>query len=394
MWSAILAHPAGTLAALASAWFGVPLAVLLGAVGTVAGAILGFFSGTPLGEGVQSRIWVLFDLVLPLPVAVPDLIPDVAWQLGAALGLIIGAVYGGVSLAWLGLSGSWRALWESDPTWPVSMALGNVAAALALAVAYTAVMVAAERWRLTRFGGVRALSAREADVLAPAVAEAVRRLGVASVPHLLITDTGAPEAVAYARHLVVSRALLAECVGDADRLTALVGRELIHWRAGHPVTRLWVSGVALPLTVIYEVAARLLAPSTNTRARPLTFTLYALLWPVLFTVRHLLIPIQAGWWRRATLAADAEAALCGWGPALAEAIAAHPAEAHAGVRTWRRAFDVTPPAETRLDALEAAGVPRRDLATDLGVCRNPNGRHGVPLVALPQRKEARADALD
>lgn len=394
LWSAIIAHPAGMFAALACAWFGVPLAVLLGAAGVVGGAVLGFFSGTPLGEGVQSRVWVLFDLVLPLPIAIPDLIPDVAWQLGAMLGLIIGAVYGGVTLAWLGLSGPWRALWEADPTWPMSMALGNIAAALVLGLIYTAVMVAAERWRLTAVGRARPLSGREADMLAPAVAEAARQLDVASVPYLLITDHGGPEAVAYARHLVVSRALLAECIGDGERLTAVVGRELIHWRAGHPVTRLWVSGVALPLTVVYEVAARLLVPSTNTRARPLTLALYGLLWPVLFTVQRIMVPIQAGWWRRATMRADAEAARCGWGAVLAERLAAHPVERAPGVVTWREAFDVTPPTETRIHALEEAGVPRRDLAADLAGGGHPNRRQGVPLTQLPQRTAVRTDALD
>ncbi|WP_115509827.1 M48 family metalloprotease [Glycomyces dulcitolivorans] len=392
LWSAVAAHSAGTIAALACAWFGVPLAVLLGAVGTVAGAILGFFSGTPLGAGVQDRLWVLFDLVLPLPVSVPDLIPDIAWQLGAMLGLLIGAVYGGVSLAWLGLTGSWRALWEGDPTWPLSMAAGNIAAALVLAAAYTAVMVAAERWRLTRFAGARAASAREADMLAPAVAEAARRLGVASVPHILVTDHGGPAVVAHARHIVVSRALLAACVGNSARLTALVGRELIHWRAGHPVTQLWVQGVALPLTIVYEVAARLLAPSTNTRARPLTLALYLLLWPVIFTVQRLLVPLQAQWWRRATVEADAVAAVCGWGPHLADALATTPAPPGPGVVTWRTAFDTTPPAEARIDALERHGVPRRDLAADLATEVDQKRRHGVPLTPLPQLKKVPADA--
>jgi Zn-dependent protease with chaperone function len=380
------------VAALACAWFGLPLAVLLGAVGTVAGAILGFFSGTPLGEGVQSRLWVLFDLVLPLPVAIPDLIPDIAWQLGAMLGLLIGAAYGGVSLAWLGLSGSWRALWEADPTWPLSMAAGNIAAALVLGVAYTTVMVAAERWRLTRLGGARAASDRESDMIAPALAEAARRLEVASVPHVLVTDTGGAVVVAHTRHIVVSRALLAACVGNADRLTALLGRELIHWRAGHPVTQLWVQGVALPLTAVYEVAARLLAPSTNTRARPLTLALYLLLWPVIFTVQRILVPLQAAWWRRATVEADAIAARRGWGPVLAETLAAALALAGPGVVTWRTAFDTTPPAEARIDALERAGVPRRDLAHDLAAEATQKRRHGVPLTPLPQRKEVPTDA--
>ncbi|PRY57593.1 M48 family metalloprotease [Glycomyces artemisiae] len=384
----------GTTAAVLCAWFGVPLAVLFGAVGVVAGAVLGFFSGTPLGGPVTDRVWMLLDLVIPLPVAVPDLIPDIAWQLGAMLGLIIGAVYAGVTLAWLGLTGSWLVLFEADPTWPFSMMLGNVAAALVLGAAVTSVMVAAERWRLTRFGGAREASAREADMLAPAVAAAARTLGVASVPHVLIADAGPAGVLAHARHLVVSRALLAECAGDPDRLTARIGRELIHWRAGHPVTKLWVQAVALPLTVVYEVAARLLAPSTNTRARPATLVLYLLLWPFVVTVRHIMVPIQAAWWRRATVEADAIAAECGWGAVLADVLAAAPAPEGAGVVTWRTAFDTTPPAETRIDALERAGVPRRDLAADLAEDQPRNGRHGLPMTELPQlrRQEVPADA--
>ncbi|MEU5874681.1 M48 family metalloprotease [Glycomyces sp. NPDC047369] len=394
LWSAITAHPIGTAAALVCAWGGLPMAVLLGAVGAAAGGILGAFSATPLGEGVQDRVWLLFDLVIPLPVPVDQLIPDIAWQLGMMAGMLIGAAYGGITLAWLGLSGPWRLLYESDPTWPVSMMLGNLVAALALGVVVTLVMVAAERWRLTRLGGARIPSAREADMLAPAVADAARLLGVASVPHLLIADEGPAEAVAYTRHLVVSRALLAECVGDPARLTARVGRELVHWREGHPVTQVWVRGVALPLTLVYEVASRLLAPSTNTRARPATLLLYLLLWPFIVTVQKVMVPIQAGWWRRATMRADARAAACGWGGVLAEVLAAAPRPEAPGVVSWRTAFDVTPPAETRIDALERAGVPRRDLAADLTEDSAPNGRRRLPMTDLPQlrRQEVPADA--
>ncbi|WP_335991827.1 hypothetical protein, partial [Glycomyces sp. MUSA5-2] len=394
VWSAITAHPVGIVAALVCAWGGLPMAVLLGAVGAVTGGILGAFSATPLGEGVKDRVWFAFDLVIPLPVPIDQLIPDIAWQVGMMLGMLIGAAYGGLTLAWLGLSGPYQLLYESDPTWPVSMMLGNVAAALTLGVAFTLVMVAAERWRMTRFGGARVPSAREADMLAPAVADAARLLGVASVPHLLIADEGPAEAVAHTRHLVVSRALLAECVGDPARLTARVGRELIHWREGHPVTQLWVRGVALPLTLVYEVASRLLAPSTNTRARPATLALHLLLWPFIFTVQKIMVPIQAGWWKRATMRADATAAACGWGGVLADVLAAGPVPEAPGVVTWRKAFDVTPPAEARMDALERAGVPRRDLAADLADDGPRRGRPRLPMTELPQlrRQEVPADA--
>jgi Zn-dependent protease with chaperone function len=386
----MMAHPAGTLAALFAAWFSVPLAVMLGVVGVVAGAIMGFFSGTPLGEDVRDRVWVVFDLILPIPVDIPALIPDEAWQVGAMLGLIIGAVYGGVALAWLGLSGSWRILWEGDPMWPITLAVGNVAAALILGVLYVVFMVLTERWRLGQFGGARRPSGREAAVLGPAVAEAAARLDVASVPVVLVDDREEPEVRAHARHLVVSRGFLAAHVEEPERLTALIGRELIHWRGGHPVTALWVRGVALPLAIVYDVAAALFAPTTNTRARPLMFAFQLLLWPVTVTVQRIMVPLQAGWWRRATIEADRIAADAGWGEYVAEDIStARPNPAR--VQTWRRAFDATPPVEERLQALEDAGVRRRDLAADLAVWRIPTGRRGGFAVGTQQREEVGAD---
>lgn len=388
----MLAHPAGTLAALVNAWFGVPLAVLLGAIGAVTGGIAGFFSGTPMGDDVKDRLWLLFDLVLPIPVDVPDLIPDMAWQLGAMLGLIIGAVYGAVALAWLGLSGTWRVLWEGDPMWPVSLALGNIAAALVLGLLYTVWMAAVERWRLG-LSGARDPSNREAELLRPAVAAAAALLEVNSAPVVLVTDTDAPEATAHTRHLVVSRGLLAETAADPERLTALLGREMVHWRAGHPVTRLWIRGVALPLALVYDLAAALFAPSTNTRARPLSFVFHLLLWPVTVTVQRIMVPLQSRWWQRATFEADRTAAEAGWGAAVAEDIAAkRPIPGR--VVTWRRAFDITPPAELRLQRLEDAGVPRRDLAADLAISENPPSRRGGFSVGTQQDREGVADVLD
>jgi Zn-dependent protease with chaperone function len=386
----MMAHPAGTVAALFAAWFGVPLAVMLGAVGVVAGAIMGFFSGTPMGEDVRDRVWTVFDLILPVPVDIPSLIPDEAWQVGMMLGLIIGAVYGGIALAWLGLSGSWRVLFEGDPMWPLTLALGNIAAALILGVLYVAFMTAVERWRLTQFGGARAPSKREATVLGAAVAEAAARLDVASVPVVLVTDRDESEVRAHARHLTVSRGFLAEHVEEPERLSALIGRELIHWRSGHPVTALWVRGVALPLALVYDVAAALFAPTTNTRARPLMFVWQLLLWPVVVTVQRIMVPLQAGWWRRATIEADRIAADCGWGAYVAEDIAT--AEPRPGrVQTWRRTFDATPPVEERLQALEDAGAPGRDLTADLALWRKPPGRRRGFSVGTQQREETGAD---
>jgi Zn-dependent protease with chaperone function len=348
--------------------------VMLGVIGLVTGAIAGFFSGTPMGDDVKDRLWIVFDLVLPLPVDVPDLIPDMAWQLGAMLGLIIGAVYGAAALAWLGLSGTWRLLWEGDPMWPVSMALGNLAAALVLGFLYMVFMTITERWRLGLMGA-REPSGREAAVLLPLVAEAARRLEVAAVPIVLVTDDDHAEVRAHARHLVVSRGLLAETVGDPDTLLALLGREMVHWRHGHPLTRAWVRGVALPLALVYDLASWLFAPTTNTRARPLLFVFHILLWPVTVTVQYIMVPLQAKWWRRVTLEADATAARCGWGPAVAEHIAVPPPRRRGVVATWTRVFDTPPPTEARLQQLEDLGVSRRDLAADLAARRRLVRQH-------------------
>lgn len=363
-----MANPRGTFAGILCAWFGVPLWVLLGAIGGVTGAIAGFFSGTALGPGAVDRLEVFFSWIFPLPVEVADLIPDFAWQIGGMIGLVVGATYGAASLAWLAATSPWTLLYQGDPMWPISVALGQFGSALVLATVYTVLMVGAERARLCAGGAAREPSRRELEALAPILAECSQLLGMGSAtPVLLISDSPDSYVQAGARHLVVSRGLLAEARGNAPRLTAVLGREMVHWREGRGIADLWSRGVALPLYLVYELAARLVAPSKNTRARPLMLIFRVLLWPVIVTVRWILIPLQRRFWRKAEFAADEVAAQVGWAEGLRDAITAADARPlEAGAITWERALSAQQaPTELRLAQLESVAGSHRDLWEDL-----------------------------
>ena len=331
---------------------------LLGAIGGITGGIAGFLSGSILGEAVVDRLTVFYQWVLPLPIDVVDLIPDTAWQVGGPLGAIIGAVYGAVTLAWLGAAYPWELLYAGDPLWPITVALGHVVSAVVIGAAYTVVMIGAERARLLA-SGARVPSRREVAALQPIIADCAARLGMGSAAPILlmVDDLEVARATAAARHLVVSTRLLRECRDDDGRLSAVVTRALVHWRDGHTVAAIWTKGIALPLFILYEVAARLTAATTNTRARPMTFVVRVLLWPFVITTRYVVAPAQRRYWHRCEYAVDAITARAGFAGGLRAAIEAESTAApEPGGDHWDRAVTAMPPAELRLQAIEAQGA--------------------------------------
>lgn len=343
----------GTCAGLVAAWFNVPFVVLLAAIGAVFGGLAGVVSGTIAGQGVLSRLDALLTWVFPLPIKAEQLLPTAAAQVGGIVGGILGAVHGAGKLAWMAAVWPWEALAAGDPTWPWAVALGQVVTALVVGALYLVWTVATESVRL-RIAGARRLSRREAAWLGPIVAEVTARMGLRAVPRLLVDDRREPNASAYIRHVVINYGLLEQLDYDRDQVAGVLAHELAHWRAGDTVAMAWARGVALPLYLLYELADRLLMVSS----RPLHFVVRVLLWPVLVTVRYLVVPVQARLWRRAEYRADAVAAAAGYGAGLRAALG-YLRHSFDGDRSgWDRAVLAThPPNELRLERLEHSDRP-------------------------------------
>ncbi|MET7423402.1 M48 family metalloprotease [Dactylosporangium sp. NPDC005555] len=342
----------GTAAGIFGAWFNVPFTIMMAAVGAFVGGIVGLFNGSFAGPQVVARVDRLLQWVLPLPMSAGELLPTASAQIGGIIGGIIGAVNGGWTLGWLAFAEPWRRMYHVDALWPVSFAIGQVLVAVFVGALYVAWSTATEAVRL-RVSGARRLSRREEEWLMPMVHEAAARLGLRSVPRVLIDDRREANAAAGIRHIVVNQGLLEQLDHDRDQVSGVIAHELAHWRDGDAIALAWAKGVTLPLYLLYELATRLLSVVRN---RPLHYLIRFLFWSVIATTRYFVIPVQAGTWRAAEFRADAAAARAGYGAGLYQALT-YLRHSFDGQRSgWDAAVLAThPPTELRLEALEQPG---------------------------------------
>lgn len=350
--SAMARNLPGTAAGIVGAWFNAPFVVLCAGIGAFFGGISGVVSGTFAGTGVLKRIDTFIAWVFPLPYKAEDLLPTAGAQVGGIIGGILGAINGAWKLGWAALAWPWQRLYDDDPTWPVTVAVGQVVTALVVGVLYLAWSTMAEGWRL-RVAGARRPSRREAEWLMPIVHEAAGRLGLTRLPRILIDDRREPNAHAGIRHVIINYGLLDQLGYDREQVGAIVAHELVHWRDGDAIAMAWSRGVALPLVLLYDFATRLLSWS---RSRPLHFVVRMLFWSVIVVTRRFVLPVQASRWRRLEYRADALAAAAGYGPGLRQALT-YLRHSFDGQRSgWDAAVLAThPPNELRLERLEEAG---------------------------------------
>jgi Zn-dependent protease with chaperone function len=294
------------------------------------------------------------------------------------VGAILGAVNGAWTMGWMAAVWPWQALYAEDPLWPLQVALGQVVVALLVGLAWVVGTAVTERWWFF-LGGARRLSRREAAWLLPLYDTVAGRMGLRSVPTLLIDDRRTPNAYCGMRHVVVHQGLLDELANDRDAVAGVLAHELAHWRAGDAAAMTWAKAVSLPLYLLYEAAYRLL----RVRVRPLQWLVRALLWSVLVTVKYFVAPVQRQVWRRSEYAADAAAQAAGYGESLRRALA-HLRGFESGRDGWEETvYAVHPPVELRMERLEAAGrryPPRDDFSLAGGLLDPPTSsvRRGEP----------------
>jgi Zn-dependent protease with chaperone function len=366
----VLRNLRGTAAGIFGAWFNVPFTVMMAAIGAVVGALVGLFHGSFLGPQIVSRVDRVLQWVLPLPFSAGEMLPSASVQIGGIVGAIVGGVNGAWTLGWLAFAEPWKRLYAADALWPVSFALGQVVVAGFVGALYVLWSFATEPMRL-RISGARRLSRREAEWLMPMVHEVADRLGLRSLPRILLDDRREANASAGIRHMVLNQGLLEQLGHDRDQVSAVIAHELAHWRDGDAIALAWAKGVTLPLYLLYELATRLLRMVHN---RPLHYLIRFVFWSVIVTVRYLVVPVQAATWRAAEFRADAAAARAGYGAGLHRALS-YLRHSFDGERSgWDAAILAThPPTELRLEAIEEPGR-RYPLSADHALLR-----------ALPER---------
>ncbi|MDO3704722.1 M48 family metalloprotease [Micromonospora sp. C28SCA-DRY-2] len=333
----------GVLGAFVATWFYLPLALLAAVWGGISFAVTGLFAGA-LGVADQ-----LPAEVRDTPVVGP-LVDAFLSRSGGVLGGFLGFAVGFLAGFLLVLLLPWHAALD-EPVALLTGLLGMVAAAALIGLLYTLYRVLLEP-RLLVVSGAREPSRREEARLRPVLEQCAHRLGLPTVPRLLMEDDPVlANARTYARHIVVTTSVLTE---PDEEVAALLSHELVHWRAGDEVTSAFVRGVALPLTLVHAVPAWLMRtfphPATN-------FVVFLFFWPVLLTMKYVVLPLHARDVRAAEYRADLGAVLTGHVDGL-RAILERRRSFETGRSGWDEAVCAThPPHELRLDRLDRASAP-------------------------------------
>jgi Zn-dependent protease with chaperone function len=341
----------GVLGALAGTYLYLPVAILMSVVSAVVLGIIGFIGG--LGSSLFRD---LTSPVLRLPLVgevVQAFLLRTSGIAGALLGVLLGLVLGFVGA----LLFFWWFRFSDDPLAGAGWVLGAAAAGLLVGLVYTLGRVAFEG-RLLRLAGARRMSRRERALIEPILGSCVRRLGLTGHPPILIDDSREPNASAHTRHIVVTQGLLAEFGYDREVIAGVLSHQLVHWRNGDPISAAFVTGVALPLYLVYEVLSRVTRGVRSELGTALMFAPLALLgwiafWPVMVTVKYIVLPLQAADVRRAEFRADRGAVLAGHRDGLRRVLVRLGQSFEAGRSGWRAAVSATvPPSELRLELLE------------------------------------------
>ncbi|MEU7754679.1 M48 family metalloprotease [Micromonospora sp. NPDC049171] len=355
----------GVLGAFVATWFYLPIALLLAVSGGLILAITGLFAGA-LGADDQVP-QALRDAPL-IGSLLEAFLTRSGGVLGGVTGFVVGSLIGFLAVLvvpWLGTT--------DGPIPLVTGLVGTVAAAALIGVLYTLYRVLLEP-RLLVVSGARQPSRRESARLRPVLDECARRLGLDSVPRLLMEDDPVlSNARTYARHVVVTTALLTE---PDDEVAALLSHELVHWRTGDEITSAFVRGVGLPLTLAHALPTWLMRtfphPGTN-------FVVFLFFWPVLLTMRYVVLPLHARDVRAAEYRADLGAVLTGHVDGMRRVLERR-LSFETGRSGWDEAVCAThPPHELRLDALERASVAGVPAETDEPVTAERLFGHSGPV---------------
>ncbi len=322
LWHCLLAgfqrQTWGAVAALAAGWTALPVAlwvaVLAGIVGAIGGIIAAITTAFQFGSAFA----------------------------GAAQGIsLFGIIGGAIAGALTGFGIVYGGPLLSAPGQViVSLITGAIVAAI-----ITVVVVVAEPWTL-KFRGYRRMSLREKEKVGPLLTEIAQRMGLGSLPPVMVTDVVGMNAWAHVGALAMTRVLIAEL--DEDELCGILAHELHHWSVGDTVGHLFVWACAWPVAVSLNVGAWLARQNSW-----LGFIGFVLFWPAWVLTKFLIVPVTARRGRQQEYDADAAAAKAGYREGLYQALTKI-ADFETGRTGWEAVLTAThPPTELRLEKLEA-----------------------------------------
>lgn len=352
----LLRNGRGVAGGLAGGWFNLPYAVLLAAFET-GWVALRSFGGITLRD---------------LPV-VGNLLPTPGFEVVSVLSAGWLVPYAALDGLVRGLLRRWQRPFSADPVLGLGVLVGQVATALLVGVAFVLLTVAFEG-RLLRLRGARRPSAREAAFLLPILRDCAARLRLASLPALLVDDSREANATAGARHLVVNSGLLDEFGYDREVVAAVLSHELTHWRNADAVADRFVSGVALPLYLAYLLVSALRRAARGSFLGALVLLLG---WPVVVTVRLVVVPLAAPAARDAEYRADQGAVAAGHRQGMRRVLTRLRQTVEGGRDSWERVLAARhPPSELRLERLQEPG--RSYPLPELDAPGGPGSRTSVP----------------
>ncbi|MFF1822177.1 M48 family metalloprotease [Kribbella sp. NPDC058245] len=342
----MLRNPRGLIAALLTTWFNLPAAIMLGGVGMVAGGIAGYVGGA-LGGHNQAD-----SLANNIPL-LNGLLGSALLQGGGILGMLAGIAAGAIGGFLLGLLLPWIFVAAASPIEGVGRFFGQLVVAALCGFLYTMYSIAAEGWLFRIREGARQPSRRERELIEPILQDCARKMGLASVPLLLMSDDRFPNAAAGARHIIVHRGFLDTFEYEREPLAGVLCHELTHWRNADAISSMFIRGVALPLYLSYTACSWLLRMTRGTIA----FIVLFITWPIVVSIRYVLMPLQAAGWRAAEYRADQGAVFAGHREGIRQVMIKMQTSFDGASTGWDLALLGThPPNELRLERLEAPGV--------------------------------------
>ncbi|WP_344165431.1 M48 family metalloprotease [Kribbella yunnanensis] len=342
----MLRNPRGLIAALLTTWFNLPAAVMLGGVGMVVGGIAGFAGGAFGGHNQAQSLAENIPLL-------STLFGSALLQGGGILGMLVGIAAGAIGGFLVGLLLPWLFLAAASPAEGIGRFLGQLLVAGLCGVLYTIYGIAAEGWRLRILEGARPPSRRERALIEPILQDCARRMGLASVPKLMMSDDRSINAAAGSRHIIVNRGFLEQFQYETEPLAGVLCHELTHWRNADAISSFFIRGVALPLYLSYTVCSWLLQMTRGTIA----FIILFITWPIIVSIRYVLMPLQAAGCRAAEYRADQGAVFAGHREGIRQVLIKIQDTFDGAATGWDLAILATHPAsELRLDRLEEPGV--------------------------------------
>jgi Zn-dependent protease with chaperone function len=316
-----------SLLALVAAWTGLPIALWLAPFGAAVGILAGVLGTSQIGLAHTIHV------------------EEGVGVLGSIAGAIVGAFAGFYIIV-----GSYL---DNPGRFFAAIFSGVLVGGLTLAV-----LVVFEPLLLS-LRSYRRPSRREQVRMHPLLREAGRRMGLAVIPELRMSDSEEPGAWAHMRAIVVTRGLLerydssapvAQPVPDDTTLGAVLAHELHHWHSGDAVGMAVVWSCFWPVAVLCNAATLL-----RRRAGWLGTLGWFLLWPTWVTTRFVVAPLMARQCRDYEYEADARAASLGDDYRLGLRRALEDVSEWEKPRSgWEDSLAAThPPTELRLERLES-----------------------------------------